>query len=407
MTSRPRSTRSLSPALLPGLGLAVSLGLTAGLISPAHAAAAPTAGATAAVSTESPAGRASGTVWLCKPGRTPDACDGSLRTTDQRTGRVSTPPRAQRPTVDCFYLYPTVSTQPTMNADLTIEPAQTSIAEYQAARFSEICRVIAPMYRQVTLAGLGGVATEQDWAKAYRSARSGWRSYLREYNSGRGFVLIGHSQGSSMLRRIIAEEIDPNPGLRRRLVGAVLPGTTIAVPKHRVVGGDFTHVPACTTAGEPGCVQSWSTYNDLTPPQDAYFGRLDRDEPTPRNWEVMCTEPARIAGAPPRYRGLKPSVPPASPFDIGLEIMFGGQVPTAATPWVEPAATYRGKCIRQAGSHYLNVSSIGDAPVLDPAPDIDWGLHIVDINAALPHLVSGVGRQIRAYNAAHGVPARG
>lgn len=402
---KPRSRR-----LSPLVSTAVVLGVTGTLLIPpqtASAVPATPASSGAAATSASASASASKTVWLCGPGSADDACAGSLRTTDQRTGRVWTPTRERRPKVDCFYLYPTVSTQPGMNANLTIEDSQISIAQYQAARFSEICRVIAPMYRQVTLAGLGGVASDADWARAYRSARSGWRSYLRTYNKGRGFVLIGHSQGSFMLRRLIAEEIDPKPSLRRRLVGAVLPGTAIAVPKRRTVGGDFEHIRACTDTGEVGCVQSWSTYNDLTPPRDAIFGRLDRKPPTPKNWEVMCTEPARIAGAAPRYRGLKPSAPPASPFDVGLQIMFGGQVPTAATPWVKPAAAYRGECIRRQGSHYLNVSSIGAAPVLDPAPDIDWGLHIVDINAALPHLLTGVQSQIRAYERAAGTPGRG
>ena len=32
---------------------------------------------------------------------------------------------------------------------------ERSIALYQAARYSQYCRVFAPMYRQVTLAGIG------------------------------------------------------------------------------------------------------------------------------------------------------------------------------------------------------------------------------------------------------------
>ena len=66
----------------------------------------------------------------------------------------SNPRNAARPKIDCFYVYPTVSQQPTVNADKTIDPAQTAIAQYQAARFSKRCRVFAPMYRQVTIVGL-------------------------------------------------------------------------------------------------------------------------------------------------------------------------------------------------------------------------------------------------------------
>jgi Protein of unknown function (DUF3089) len=57
-------------------------------------------------------------------------------------------------TADCFYVYPTMSTEPSDNADLRVQSAEVSAAIAQAARFSQVCRVWAPTYRQVTLAGL-------------------------------------------------------------------------------------------------------------------------------------------------------------------------------------------------------------------------------------------------------------
>ena len=50
---------------------------------------------------------------------------------------------SSRPKVDCFYVYPTVSEQVGINADKTVDPAQTAIAEAQASRFSGNCRVYA------------------------------------------------------------------------------------------------------------------------------------------------------------------------------------------------------------------------------------------------------------------------
>ena len=55
---------------------------------------------------------------------------------------------------DCFYVYPTVSTETSANADLTVQPAERAAAIVQASRFSQRCTVWAPMYRQVTVAGL-------------------------------------------------------------------------------------------------------------------------------------------------------------------------------------------------------------------------------------------------------------
>ena len=53
-------------------------------------------------------------------------------------------------------MYPTVSTQPTANANLTMDPQETAVAVAQASRFSQVCNVYAPMYRQLTVAGIEG-----------------------------------------------------------------------------------------------------------------------------------------------------------------------------------------------------------------------------------------------------------
>ena len=97
------------------------------------------------------------TTWLCKPGASPNPCVGSLQTTvidPSGQSRVETPRNAKRPKIDCFYVYPTVSNQPTPNATATPDPEVRSIAVYQAQRFSTRCRVYVPLYREVTAAGV-------------------------------------------------------------------------------------------------------------------------------------------------------------------------------------------------------------------------------------------------------------
>jgi Protein of unknown function (DUF3089) len=98
------------------------------------------------------------TVWLCKPGLKANPCTPSLSTTVfSPTGKVlrtDRPRRVRRPKFDCFYVYPTVSDQPTLQANRRIDPELRSIALYQAARYSHDCRVYAPMYRQLTVSGV-------------------------------------------------------------------------------------------------------------------------------------------------------------------------------------------------------------------------------------------------------------
>src|SRR3954468_19654402 len=148
-------------------------------------------------------------VWLCKPGLRHDPCTPGLRTTRiSATGAplgTFTPPAVKPRPVDCFYVYPTVSDQPTPVANRRIDPEERSVALYQAARYSSLCRVYAPMYRQVTLAALFGGApvTAAQRNLGYRDVRAAWRDYLRHDNHGRGVILIGHSQGTFVLRTLL------------------------------------------------------------------------------------------------------------------------------------------------------------------------------------------------------------
>src|SRR5919202_844187 len=94
--------------------------------------------------------------WLCRPGRQ-DACSVDLTTTViAPSGKMTVEKWSADPNapIDCFYVYPTVSTDPTPNSDMNPDPAELNVVKQQFARFGSKCRTYAPMYRQVTLAGL-------------------------------------------------------------------------------------------------------------------------------------------------------------------------------------------------------------------------------------------------------------
>src|SRR3954454_22307119 len=214
-----------------------------------------------------PAAHAS-TVWLCKPGLAKNPCLPSLKTTlisptGKTTGTVNVK-RQKSPQWDCFYVYPTVSDQKRPQATKHIDPEERSIALYQTAYYSRDCRVYAPMYRQITIQGLlqPDTVTPAMRTSAYNDVRDAFRDYLRRYNKGRGIVLISHSQGTFVLRNLIAKEIDPKPGVRKRLISAALMGGNVLVKKGKTVGGDFKTVPACQSNRQIGCVIAWSTYNE-------------------------------------------------------------------------------------------------------------------------------------------------
>ena len=336
------------------------------------------------------------TVWLCKPGLQANPCMPSLSTTvfspsGERlaTQRVR---RVRRPKYDCFYVYPTVSDQPALQASRRIDPELRSIALYQAARYTQDCRVFAPVYRQLTLRGITSSDTTPEMREsAYRDVREAWLTYLRRFNRGRGVVLIGHSQGTFMLRELVAREIDRKAAVRRRLISALLLGGNVTVRAGSDRGGDFRNIRACRSGRQTGCVVAFATYHAPVP-ADAIFGRA------PAGREGLCTNPAALAGGSARIDPVYPSEPFAPGTTIGAMTEALGQPrPDVSTAWLSFPGSYRARCDTQSGATVLLASPIGAAPVLNPLPAPSWGWHLADANIALGNLTELVRRQARSY----------
>ena len=357
---------------------------------------------------------AGATVWLCKPGVQPDPCAPGLSTTafnaplTQAVG-VEHPKAGRKPAVDCFYVYPTVSDEKTGNSDLQIQNTEQSIALYQVSRYSQYCKVYAPMYRQVTLAGagLGGASTTKaNPALGLSDVENAFEDYLRHDNHGRGFVLIGHSQGAGVLEAVIAKEVDPKPAVRKRLLSTILMGGNVLVKGNTGIGGDFKHIPACRRPTELGCVIAFSTF-DQPVPSDSLFGRpaaltaLGMGTP-PKGDEVLCTNPANLAGGSGLLDPIQPSAPfaPGSTIALGLSVL-NWKVPTPPTVyWTSPRA-YSAQCEDSNGAHVLEITPHNGAQTPTPAPTPAWGLHLLDANLSQGNLISIVARESRAFLAHH------
>ena len=313
------------------------------------------------------------TVWLCKPGQHPDPCTPGLSTTvyspTLHSEGVIHPQAAHTPKIDCFYVYPTVSDQKGPLANLHVDPEERSIALYQTARYSQLCRVFAPMYRQVTVPALqaGNSESPAELATPLADVRHAFADYLRHDNHGRGFVLIGHSQGASLLRLLIAKDVDRKPAVRARMLSAIALGGNVLVKRGRPAGGDFQNVPACRHATELGCVIAFSTY-DQPPPLNSIFGRT-----TAPGDQVLCVNPAALIGA----RTLDP-IFPSAPFAPGTIIAGGIALlhltqPMPHTVWSTEPGAYRGRCSSAGGTNVLRISALRGAQVPTPSPDPDLG----------------------------------
>lgn len=358
--------------------------------------------------------------WVCRPDKAGDLCRrGGSTEGGQDTTRVSADGKlrevpwkpARHPAVDCFYVYPTSSNDPGVNSDRSWSVDEEGmVTELQAARFGSACRVFAPAYRSVTVTAFtdGRFVDPAAEPTAYADVADAWRHYVANHNHGRGVILIGHSQGAVMGARLLREEIEPNPGLRSRLVGAYLLGRPTFDPFAGPAGGSFS-TPVCERFGQVRCVVAYSAFRSTIPPGLlSIFGRdpslVDRAD---------CANPAALT-RPLARPGDAAWLTPMIPVDRQLgEPPPGPWVDPAygevTTPFATPVRFLEARCVARAGFHFLEVTVHGDPAdprVDDIGGDVEvpglfgkdvYGLHQLDANLALGDLVRLARIQAFAY----------
>lgn len=353
--------------------------------------------------------------WLCWPGKANDACAIDLTTTVIKADGSSTveawksDPKAP---IDCFYVYPTVSTDPGVVSDMTANAEELNVVKQQLARFGSKCRIYAPLYRQFTLTALRGMVEGKPMPGAadpavrqvgYNDVVDAWNHYLTKENNGRGVVLIGHSQGSGLLQRLIPAEIDGKP-VQKQLVSALILGSNLPVTKGQETGL-FKSIPLCKTADQTGCAISYVTFRDtVPPPANTRFGKVASPD-----MEAACVNPAALLGKSDLHAYLANGMNIASSSAPPPEWVKGKANPK--TPFVSLPGLVSGKCMSKDGFNYLEARVNADPadPRTDTIPgDVtgpggviakDWGLHLIDANIAMGDLVEVVGRQAKAYAA--------
>ena len=121
----------------------------------------------------------------------------------------------------------------------------------QASIFNSCCKVYAPHYRQATLAsflslrGDGGKALNY----AYKDVRAAFFYFLENFNKDRAFVIVGHSQGSMHIIRLLKEEI-----VGKELMGRMVAAYTVGYPSKPISG-----LKVCASKTETMCQISWNT----------------------------------------------------------------------------------------------------------------------------------------------------
>jgi len=330
--------------------------------------------------------------WLCRPDIAGDTniCNRDLSSTivfADGTTQFEEWPAGEEQEVDCFYLYPTISGDAGYNSDLVPDEKQEiRTVYYQAARYRSSCQLYAPVYRQSTTAYTfsdRSDETEVD-GRAYADVLDAFKYYSANAQ-GRGFILVGHSQGPRHLIRLIQEEIESNPYLASRMVAAHLIGYKVALPNDGEVGATFQSTPPCTFDEETACFVNYRSFRETDPPV-----RGDSDDT-----RTACTNPVDLGGG----RLVLDSYFLSSRQDAFSDEASNDDI---TTPFIKLPGLVQGECLEQDGIGYLSISVDTDPD--DPRVDdvgIDflpgWGLHLSDMELAHGDLVRLAKKQAAAW----------
>ena len=308
--------------------------------------------------------------------------------------------------IDCFYVYPTVSYRQAGNADMTIGPEERRAVAQQFARFGSKCRLFAPVYRQVTLKALltsmGANPIPFSREIAYAGLLAAWRSYLAQDNKGRGFVLVGHSQGASLLADLIRDEIDGHP-IQDRMVSAILMGMSLPVRSGVEPELPFPHIPVCRANADLGCVIAFADFRAEAPPPTG-----SRFVWAPADMKSVCANPAALGGGAGALDAYLATSGATVFGEAARPVVWSNPPRRIDTPFVKLPGLLTARCAEDAHGAYLAVTlhpGPGEARAKDIVGDVivagkaqaDWGLHLIDANLTIGNLVAVVGDETRAY----------
>jgi len=168
--------------------------------------------------------------------------------------------------VDVFYVYPTdysrtSTSQPVFCAvdnPQMMKGAQVSFQQ-QATAFAPLANIYAPYYRQVDAKYQLSQPVAQQNANIQQvplvDVTAAFEYYLEHDNKGRPFILVGHSQGSAVLKLLLSDYMKSHPDVYKRMIAAYVVGQSIT-PQYLAQN---PHLKFATGPGDTRVIVSWNT----------------------------------------------------------------------------------------------------------------------------------------------------
>lgn len=192
--------------------------------------------------------------------------------------------------VDLFYVLPTIYSDKA-NAYMlwrdnkAIQAKARMITAQHTGIFSPYSRVFAPYYRQAefrrALKEITLPIEKQTFIhRGINDVRAAFRYYMKHYNKGRPFILLGFSQGSVALLEIMKTEF-ADPKVKAKLVAAYL----IGYPNMPKTFPEYPHLRTAAGADDTGVI---ITYNSQAPGKvkSPFTGKRGVYCINPVNWQT-------------------------------------------------------------------------------------------------------------------------
>lgn len=163
--------------------------------------------------------------------------------------------------VDIFYIHPTTYFSPknwnqSLDDTITINRTMKHPVKKQLTPFYNLGNIYAPKYRQANFYSFidNTQNGKQSIDLAYQDVLNSFNYYLDNLNKKRPFILVGHSQGSRYIIKLM-KKISNDKNLESKLIAAY----AIGWPITEKYIADNPEIKICTDSSMTGCIISWNT----------------------------------------------------------------------------------------------------------------------------------------------------
>ncbi len=178
---------------------------------------------------------------------------------------LALPSSSDAKAIDVFFLYPTVYQQSSSDDPMVcaidnpqMQAGAQAALTRTATAFETEANIYAPYYEQAAIQVLSLPFDQQQsivGGQPTSDAISAFDYYIKHYNKGRPFILAGHSQGSNIMINLMADYMQKNPDVYKRMVAAYVPGYSIT-PQYLEQNPELKFA---TGADDTGVIISYNT----------------------------------------------------------------------------------------------------------------------------------------------------